>query len=195
VDDEEVDNDNYEKENIVPAGIEVPVTMPHLIQFGVMKKLDEINLADTGSKIQIWEQSMDTENSSSSTAAEWKPVLVTAVEDIGDVPSLSPPPSFADNEYESSSSIESDIDILNDNEDELGLNDDRDSIMSLSISSIISQSSSLSQLRDQYLKAHLSKQANRRGFNFKYSTPKRSAISDDDESSPSQSLVALTCMR
>jgi hypothetical protein len=173
--DEKSDN----KENESP--VEIPVTTPHIVQFGTMKKLDEIDLADSGSKIQIWEQSADPTALSTSSSTVWKPILVTAVDANGEDTPPSPPPSFADNEYESS-----DIDIINDDDDDLdamGLNDDRESIMSLSISSIISQSSNLSQLREQYLKAHLSKQANRSGFNFKYFANKDESASDEDDDS------------
>ncbi|KAI2802061.1 hypothetical protein BLOT_010253 [Blomia tropicalis] len=73
---------------------------------------------------------------------------------------------LAEKDYESS-----DIDIINDDDEDLldpslnqsgTINDDHESILSASISSVISQTSNLSLLREQYLQQHLQKQKNNR---------------------------------
>lgn len=130
-----------------------------------------------GNQFQIWEQSVDM------PTGNWvKPIIVTSTFDGQRTPS--PTPSFADNlDYESS-----DIDIIND-EEALGnetANDDRDSILSMSISSVISQTSNLSLLREQYLQAHLKQSNMRRKFTYKFFTNSAfsSNMPSDDESPP-----------
>ena len=85
--------------------------------------------------------------------------------------------------------VDSDIDIINEEEVESNMiNDDLDSILSLSISSVISQQSNLSLLREQYLQAHLSKQKTPQVFEFKYFNinNENNDVSDNDDTDPCQ---------
>ncbi|KAH9400103.1 hypothetical protein TYRP_001660 [Tyrophagus putrescentiae] len=132
---------------------------------------------------QLWEQSVDM-----ATGSNWiKPIIVTAAYGE-DQRTPSPAPSYADNDYESS-----DIDIINDEEvqeAEETANDDRDSILSMSISSVISQTSNLSLLREQYLQAHLKQSNMRRKFTYRFFTNHNSP-SDEDEGPPNLPFEAV----